>query len=138
MKDPGTSENPTSPTTANYVTVTRYRVVYRRADGRSMPGVDVPFSIDGAVTFTTVSGIQAAEFVLVRASAKLEAPLRALAQGGGAIIINTMAEVTFYGRDQTGAEVAASGAIGIHFADWADPDSTTSSAPRSGTWATDR
>ena len=125
LKDPGTSANPTVPTTANYVTVTRYRVVYRRADGRDTPGVDVPFSIDGAVTFTAISGIQTAEFVLVRASAKLEAPLRALAHGGGAVIINTTAEVTFYGREQTGVAVAAVGTIGIHFADWVDPDSTT-------------
>ena len=121
LKDPGPAENPASPTTANYVTVDRYRVEYRRSDGRNSPGVDVPYPIDGAVTFTTLTGIQAAEFVLVRASAKLEAPLRALEGGGGAIVINTMAVVTFYGRDQTGADVSASGTIGINFADWEDP-----------------
>lgn len=122
LKDPGTSENPTSPTSANFVTVTRYRVVYTRSDGRNTPGVDVPFPIDGAVTFTTVSGIQSAEFVLVRASAKLEPPLRTLVSAGGAIVINTLAEITFYGRDQTGADVVATGTIGINFADWADDE----------------
>ena len=126
LKDPGTAENPTSPTSANFITVTRYRVVYRRSDGRNTAGVDVPFPIDGAITFTTVSGIQTAEFVLVRASAKLEPPLRALVDAGGALVINTMAEVTFFGQDQTGAEIVASGTIGINFADWADPDGTTS------------
>ena len=120
LKDPGTAENPVSPTTSNYVTVTRYRVEYRRTDGRNSAGVDVPFPFDGEVTFTTVTGIQTGEFVLVRASAKLEAPLRALRDGGGAIVINTIAEVTFYGHDQTGAEVTASGTIGINFADWTD------------------
>src|SRR5687767_10308600 len=35
MKDPS---NPTGPTTANFITVNRYRVVYIRADGRSTPG----------------------------------------------------------------------------------------------------
>ena len=124
LKDPGSSESPTAPTNANYVTVDRYRVEYRRTDGRNTPGVDVPFPIDGAMTFTTVSGIQTAEFVLVRASAKLEAPLRALAGGGGAIVINTIAYVTFYGYDQTGAELTGEGTIGIDFADWADEGET--------------
>ena len=125
LKDPGTPESPTSPTSANFVTVTRYRVVYQRTDGRNTPGVDVPFPMDGAVTFTVVSGPQSAEFILVRASAKLEQPLRPLVGGGGAIIINTLAEVTFYGKDQTGAEVIATGTITVNFADWADPDSAT-------------
>ena len=125
LKDPGTPESPTSPTSANFVTVTRYRVVYQRTDGRNAPGVDVPFPMDGAVTFTVVSGPQTAEFILVRASAKLEQPLRPLVGGGGAIIINTLAEVTFYGKDQTGAEVVATGTITVNFADWADPASTT-------------
>ena len=125
LKDPGTPESPTSPTSANFVTVTRYRVVYQRTDGRNAPGVDVPFPMDGAVTFTVVSGPQSAEFILVRASAKLEQPLRPLVGGGGAIIINTLAEVTFYGKDQTGAEVIATGTITVNFADWADPDSMT-------------
>ena len=125
LKDPGTPESPTSPTSANFVTVTRYRVVYQRTDGRNTPGVDVPFPMDGAVTFTVVSGPQSAKFILVRASAKLEQPLRPLVGGGGAIIINTLAEVTFYGRDQTGAEVIATGTITVNFADWPDPDSAT-------------
>ena len=120
LKDPGTAENPVSPTTSDFVTVTRYRVEYRRTDGRNTLGVDVPFPFDGGVTFTTVTGMQSGEFVLVRASVKLEAPLRALRDGGGAIVINTIAEVTFYGHDQTGAEVTASGTIGINFSDWAD------------------
>ena len=125
FKDPGTAENPTLPTSVNFITVTRYRVVYQRTDGRNAPGVDVPFPMDGAVTFTVVSGPQTAEFVLVRASAKLEQPLRPLVGGGGAIIINTIAEVTFYGRDQTGAEVTATGTITVNFADWADSESAT-------------
>ena len=120
LKDPGTAENPVSPTPSNFVTVSRYRVEYRRTDGRNTPGVDVPFPFDGGLTFTTVTGTQTGDFVLVRASAKLEAPLRALRDGGGAIVINTIAEVTFYGHDQTGAEVTVSGAIGINFADWTD------------------
>ena len=120
LKDPGTPQNPASPTSANYVTVDRYRVEYQRSDGRNTPGVDVPYAFDGALTFTTATGIVTAEFVLVRASAKLEAPLISLSGGGGAIIINTLALVTFYGRDQTGAALSATGTISINFADWED------------------
>lgn len=120
LKDPGAAESPISPTTSNAVTVTRYRVEYRRTDGRTVPGVDVPYPFDGGMTFTTSTGVQTGEFVLVRASAKLEAPLRSLRNGGGAIVINTIAEVTFYGYDQTGAEVTGSGTIGINFSDWTD------------------
>ncbi len=124
LKDPGSTESPLEPSSANYVTINRYRVEYRRTDGRNTPGVDVPFAIDGGMTVTVVSGIQTAEFVLVRASAKLEPPLRALANGGGAIVINTIAYLTFYGYDQTGADVMGEGTIGIDFADWADENQT--------------
>ena len=34
------------------MTIDRYRVSYRRADGRNMQGVDVPYTFDSAVTFT--------------------------------------------------------------------------------------
>ena len=120
LKDPGTVESPSSPTTANFVTLNRYRIRYVRSDGRDRPGVDVPYPWEGAMTATTMAESQTASFTLVRASAKLEAPLRALAGGGGAVVLNATAEIDFYGHDQTGAGVAASGRIGVHFADWAD------------------
>lgn len=121
LKDPGTSENPASPTPANFVTITRYRIVYKREGGRNTPGVDVPYPWDGAVTFTTLSGAQTAEFILVRASAKLEPPLIGLRNLGGSVIIGTIAEITFYGHDQAGQSVTAVGTITVDFADWADP-----------------
>ena len=120
FKDPGTVDNPSSPTTANFVTLKRYRVRYVRSDGRDRPGIDVPHPWEGAMTATTMAESQTAAFTLVRASAKLEAPLRALIDGGGAVILNAAAEIDFYGHDQTGAGVAATGRIGVHFADWAN------------------
>lgn len=137
LKDPGSAKSPTTPTSANFVTVDRYRVTYRRSDGRSTPGVDVPFAFDGAVTFTTVDGTVSAQFVLVRASSKLEPPLRALVDGGGAVIINTIADVTFYGRDQTGAAVSATGSIAVHFRDWPDADTTDDPSGGGGNGTTD-
>lgn len=121
LKDIGPSANPAAPTTNNFVTLTRYHVQYRRADGRNMPGVDVPYAFDGASTATITDSTTTFTFVLVREQAKEEAPLRALAGGGGAVSISTIADVTFYGTDQAGNEVQASGSISVNFADWADP-----------------
>jgi len=116
MKDPALE---TSPTQANWITVNRYRVRYIRTDGRNTPGVDVPHGFDGAFT-VTVANTASMGFEMVRHSAKLEAPLRALRVNG--IIIQTIAEVTFYGHDQAGREVSATAKVLVDFGDFADPD----------------
>ncbi len=122
LKDPGSPSAPNTPTFNNYITVTRYRVEYKRADGRNTPGVDVPYPFDGGISFTAVGGTTDATFILVRAQAKLEAPLLAMRGLGGAMVISTIAEVTFYGHDQTGVPVSVTGSISVHFADWGDPE----------------
>ena len=120
MRDPGLPGAPTAPSAINQITISRYRVTYRRTDGRNTPGVDVPFPFDGAVTFTIpASGVATAGFELVRHTAKQEAPLRGLASGGS--IISTIADVTFYGRDQAGNDVAVNGTITIDFGNFGDP-----------------
>lgn len=122
MRDPGTASNPTSPSTLNEITLTRYRVSYRRSDGRNTQGVDVPYSFDGAVTVTVpANGTASIGFDLVRIQAKLEPPLANLARSGAQNVISTIAEVTFYGRDQAGNEVSVSGTIGVNFSDFGDP-----------------
>jgi hypothetical protein len=107
------------PTSNNFITVNRYRVVYTRADGRNTPGVDVPYPFDGAIT-VTVSGTATAGFTLVRHQAKVEAPLGALATNF--VIVSTIADVTFYGQDQTGRAVSVTGRISVNFANFADPE----------------
>lgn len=119
VKDPGGVGSPNSPTQNEFITVNRYHVKYIRADGRNTPGVDVPHAYDGAISITVTTGEVLANFTLVRAQAKLEAPLGALAKDP--IVISTIAEVTFFGTDQTGHEVKAVGYISVHFANWADP-----------------
>jgi hypothetical protein len=117
LKDPGQSGVPSAPTDLNSVTFSRYRVEYRRTDGRNTPGVDVPFPVDSAVTFTVpTQGSVSASFDLVRQAAKSEAPLRSLR--GGITTLSTIADVTFYGRDQAGNDVTASGSIGVNFGDF--------------------
>jgi hypothetical protein len=115
MKDPGL----TDPSTANFITIDRYHVKYIRADGRNTQGVDVPYEFDGAIT-GTVSGEATFGFTLVRHQAKVEAPLGALATNF--VIVSTIAEVTFYGHDQTGRAVSVMGRISVHFANFADPE----------------
>jgi hypothetical protein len=111
-----------APTSNNSVTFTHYRVEYRRTDGRNVQGVDVPYAFEGASTFTVPSsGSATGVFVLVRVQAKLEPPLITLAGGGGSIVISTIADVTFYGKDTTGTDVTAKGSISVNFCDWADP-----------------
>lgn len=117
MKDPALA---TSPSQANLITLTRYRVRYLRSDGRNTPGVDVPYPIDGGFTLTVGAGATSGVFEIVRHIAKEEAPLRALTFNG--IIINTIAEVTFWGRDQTGREVSATGHMTINFGNFGDPE----------------
>jgi hypothetical protein len=121
LKDPGSAEVGATPSAINQVTFTRYRVSYRRSDGRNTPGVDVPYAFDGAMTVTVpASGEVTASFLLVRITAKEEAPLRALQTGG--VIISTIADVTFYGRDQAGNDVTVTGSIGISFGNFGDPE----------------
>lgn len=117
MKDVGTT-----PSAVNAVTITRYRVAFRRSDGRNTPGQDVPQPFDSAVTFSVAPGVTVSQsFELIRHVAKEEAPLRALASNT-AVTISTVADITFFGRDQTGNELSASGSIGVIFGDFADPE----------------
>jgi hypothetical protein len=111
----------TQPTTNNFITVNRYRVNFVRADGRNTPGVDVPYPFDGAFTGTVGSGGETTVgFELVRHMAKAEAPLAALARNS--VIISTIAQITFYGHDQTGREVSVDGQILVSFGNFGDPD----------------
>ncbi len=114
--------NPTGPTANNLITLNRYRVEYRRTDGRNTPGVDVPYAFEGALGVTVGEQPTAAVFTLVRVQAKLEAPLVTLRQLNGALVISTIADVTFFGKDQTGRDVTVAGSMSINFADWADPE----------------
>jgi hypothetical protein len=120
LKDPGSAASPNSPTQNQLITIDRYRVQYIRTDGRNTPGVDVPYGFDGGITLTVGEGGAEGSFQIVRHIAKQEAPLGTLRNG--VVIISTIAEVTFYGRDQTGREVTATGRISVDFGNFGDPE----------------
>jgi hypothetical protein len=119
-KDIGSNAgNPTTPSSNNQVTLTRYHVAYRRADGRNTPGVDVPFGFDGAVTVTIPSsGSSTFGFELVRNVAKQESPLVQLVSSRE--IMTVLADVTFFGSDLVGNAISASGTMQIDFGNFGD------------------
>jgi hypothetical protein len=118
LKDPGPASSPVTPTQNNWITLTQYHVQYVRSDGHNIEGVDVPYAFDGGLA-ATVSGDTTVGFTVVRNQAKMEAPLAALASNP--IVLSTIARVTFYGHDQTGREVSATGNIDVTFANFGDP-----------------
>jgi len=118
LKDPGPAGSPASPTPNNAITIDRYRVEFVRADGRNQPGVDVPYGFDGAFTVTVLATAEAS-FTLVRVQAKREPPLSTIVINGTRL--STLADITFYGHDQTGREVITTARIGVNFGNWGDP-----------------
>jgi hypothetical protein len=79
----------------------------------------VPHPVDGAVTATIpASGTASVAFNLVPHISKEESPLVQLASNGNIIV--TIAEVTFFGSDQVGNDVSATGSIRVEFADFGD------------------
>jgi hypothetical protein len=120
LKDQGSLGGIDTPSLTNQVQIDRYRVEYRRSDGRNTQGVDVPFAFDSAVTFAVLPSEDAVrDFQLVRHVAKAEAPLASLAASGN--VIATIATVTFYGHDMAGNQISVTGNIGVDFGDFADP-----------------
>ena len=122
LRNPGTLATPTTPSSLNDVTITRYTVTYTRTggpNGQNTPGVDVPHPIEGALTLTipalepepTVGVVE-----LVRHVAKLEAPLFVLVSSPE--VLTMLAEVTFYGHDQAGNDMSVVGTVQINFANF--------------------
>jgi hypothetical protein len=108
-----------APTESNAVTITRYHISFRRADGRNIPGQDVPYGYDGAVTATVAeTGATTINFELIRHVTKEESPLVQLTVNPS--IILTIAEITFYGTDLVGNAVTATGSMSIEFGNFGD------------------
>jgi len=118
-KNIGTTATPSQPTTNNQVTITRVHVKYVRADGNNVQGVDVPYEFDTAATGTVPpNGTATIVFELVGHTAKAEPPLLALNSNGQ--IIQTLAQVTFYGTDLVGNAISVTGSIQVNFGNFGD------------------
>ncbi len=109
------------PSYYNDITVTRYIVSYIRADGRNTEGVDVPYSFEGNLSVVVpIDSSKDATFVIVREVAKLEPPLIGLHEWRDAGVIEATAKVDFYGQDQTGNTIKATGYLTVFFANYAN------------------
>jgi hypothetical protein len=106
-----------APTPLNEITVTEYEVRYRLPNGRNTPGVDVPYPLRGALTMTVpAANVSTGVFELVRHVAKLEPPLATI--GVTPVVLTTIADVTFFGRDQAGNHVSTTGSVQVNFANF--------------------
>lgn len=122
-------KNPNSALATNdfqAVSLDSYEVHYTRADGRNTEGIDVPFSISGAmsgfvpVTIGTAVTPSIVAIIVVRHQAKFEPPLSLLAHLGQGELLTTIATITVHGHTLAGQEVSATGQLEIVFADFAD------------------
>jgi len=105
----------------NDIVITRYLVSYSRTDGKSVPGVDVPYPFEGSMsTVVKVGSTASISFVIVREAAKMEPPLVRLIDLGAEIVLTCTAKVEFYGHDTTNRTVKATGYLTIYFANYAD------------------
>ena len=119
LKDIGSGGVALAPTTNNEITITSYHVEYVRSDGRSTPGVDVPFAFDSALTGTvTAGGTLTLGFEIVRVVAKKESPLVQLITASN--FMSMAARVTFYGTDRTGNAVQVTGQMQVEFGNFGD------------------
>jgi hypothetical protein len=118
-------KNPTSTVGASEdVRLNRYTVTYRRADGRSQEGIDVPFAISGNTTALVSSGGTTTTTLavdLVRHQAKLEPPLLNIR---GVQVVTMYADISVFGRTISGKNVTSSGSVQVTFADFADGTTT--------------
>ena len=105
----------------NDVLVTRYTVSYSRTDGKNVPGVDVPYPLEGSLSALVKAGATTTfSFIIVREVAKLELPLVKLADGRAEGVLQVTAKIDFYGRDMTNNNVKATGYLTIYFANYVD------------------
>jgi hypothetical protein len=110
----------TAPTTNNQVTINRIHIHYRSIDP-SQSGL-VPADFDAYSTATVPpSGTLTIGFELVRISAKVSQPLLSVLLNDQ--LVSAAADVTFYGTDQVGNAISATGSIAIEFGNFGDPTS---------------
>jgi hypothetical protein len=118
--------------TVNDVIVQRYEVRYVRSDGRNVEGVDVPYKITGGLStlvYLKSNTLTQAAIVVVRHTAKEEAPIITLLRNGNEELINVTAAITVWGQTTSGDTVTATGYLPITFGDFGEPTSCPNVTP---------
>ena len=119
----GGVNSPTTPTTANYITVTQYHVQFVRSDGRNTPGVDVPYAFDGGVTLTVGPTKWPARFTLVRNIAKERSAAHG-ARGQGRDHLDHRPESRSTATTRPAARSAPRRNISVDFGNFGDKDAS--------------
>jgi hypothetical protein len=104
------------------VLIQQYEVQYSRSDGRAEQGVDVPYTISGAMSAAldvATSGTAELPIEVVRRQAKLDPPLSNIT---GFDIVTMFATITISGQTVSGDSVTAVGSMQIDFADFGDTE----------------
>jgi len=105
------------PSYQNSIRVTEYTVRYEVVDTDISPVPSPPQLFRGSLNIVIeIDATINVSFIIVRASAKNEAPLDQLKLTNNYLLVK--ATVTFYGEDLAGNPVQDSGDITINFADW--------------------
>ena len=115
-----------APRVPGAVLIQRYQVQYSRSDGRSVQGVDVPYTVTGLLSSAVdvaTSGTEEVPIEVVRRQAKLDPPLSNIT---GFDIVTMFATITISGQTVSGDTVTASGSMQIDFANFGDDDETCS------------
>ena len=111
----------------NSIQVTRYTVQYIRSDGKTVEGVEVPYSFEGAISANIeIDASVEASFIVVREVAKQESPLVDLIEARDEGVLEVVAKIDFYGHDMTNNKVKATGYLTIFFANFIDEESEES------------
>ena len=101
----------------NAVTITHYRVTFSRADGRAVPGVDVPMPFEAnSSTLIRAGSSGSLTVTVVPIIMKVNSPLADLVLGG---IIEATATIDISGEDQTGRRLKVTALLEITFANFA-------------------
>ncbi len=99
----------------NNIMVDRYVVHFERSDGKNTPGVDVPYPIEGNLSFLVeIGGTTTISFVVVTINAKREPPLINLVEGNDPEIKAT-AVIDLYGHDLANNTVKTTGYLQVFF-----------------------
>jgi hypothetical protein len=111
------------------VLIDQIDVSFKRTDGRNVEGVDVPYSFTQPVSMlATIDGTATVPFILIRHTAKLDAPLFALRQLSQGKVLQLVAVVTIHGKDQGGHRVKpVAGNISVWCSNFSDSTSTSTS-----------
>ncbi len=99
-------------------------ISFRRPDGKNVEGVDVPYSFSQKLhVIVGVDESSTFSFVVIRQVAKMESPLRDLREGSSEVVLELIADITFYAKDIAGNRITpVKGSLTVWCANYGDSE----------------